>query len=512
MQNLLGHSVDPMPDWFVGLRPHQEAAIEEAVDAFNGGVRMVLIDAPTGSGKTVIGEVVRRIVARPALYICHGLELQDQFVRDFHAPVLKGRANYPTANHGWDITADNCQGPRCNLCPTKQDCEYEQAKQAAINGNPAVLNTAYYLTEANGPGAMRGRDLVIIDEADTLEAELMRWSEFQVSRHAAQTVKLSIPKKGARWPGIHNWLRDYANRVTTRARDINQLEPAEARKLRARASQIHRHFPPDIDGENWVREYQPSGSLLLKPVRVDGMGRDHLWRHGSKHLLMSATLIGPEFMLRDLGWDEDFHVVNVPMTFPVENRQVLVLPVATMTAKGKEQGEWLRMRDAIGKIMVKHRGERILVHTVSYELARFLHESLGGITYTDRASRGRALAEYKGTEGAVMFAPSMDRGVDLPGDLCRVQVVAKLPYPYLGDKRVSTRLHTDGGQLWYNLQTIRSLVQMTGRGVRSADDWAVTYLLDRQFVSNYHRYAAMLPDWWTESLVMDRRPQDVLGD
>jgi ATP-dependent DNA helicase DinG len=504
-------SADLMPQWFTALRPHQEVAIDEALWAFRQGVRMVLIDAPTGSGKTVIGEVVRQRLGVPALYVCHGLELQDQFVRDFNAPVLKGRSNYPTERFGWDVTADNCQGARCNLCTSKTVCDYEQAKNAAIAGSPAVLNTTYYLTEANGPGRMRGRELVVIDEADTLESELMRWSEFRISRRAAQDLRLTIPRKGTHWPKIHEWLGEYARRVSKKAHDMQALEPAEARKLRSRAEQIYRHFPAGCDGDNWVREYNQTNGLILKPVRVDGMGRDHLWRHGGKHMLMSATLIGPEFMLRDLGWDEDFHVVKVPMTFPVENRRVYVLPVATMTAKGKEQGEWVKMKDAIGKLIAKHRGQRILVHTVSYELAGYLHDALGGITYVDSASRNRALSEYRNTEGAVLFAPSMDRGVDLPGDLCRVQIIAKLPYPYLGDKRVSTRLHTDGGQVWYNLQTIRSLVQMTGRGVRSADDWAVTYLLDRQFVTNYHRYKPLVPDWWHDSLVMDRRPQDVLN-
>lgn len=500
-----------MPQWFTALRPHQETAIDEALDAFRSGVRMVLIDAPTGSGKTVIGEVVRRRLQVPSLYVCHGLELQDQFVRDFDAPVLKGRSNYPTERFGWDTTADNCQGARCNLCTSKSVCEYEQAKDAAIASSIAVLNTTYYLTEANGPGRMRGRDLVIIDEADTLESELMRWSEFRISRRAAREIGLSIPNKGARWTRLHEWLIEYAKRVAKKAATIRNLEPADARRLVARSEQVHRHFPPDVNPDNWVREYNQTGNLILKPVHVDAMGRNHLWRHGRKHMLMSATLIGPEYMLRDLGWDEDFHVVQVPMTFPVENRQVVVVPIATMTAKGKEQGEWVRMKDAIGKLMVKHRGERILVHTVSYELAAYLHGELGGITYTDSTSRNRALSEYRNTEGGVLFAPSMDRGIDLPGDLCRVQIVAKLPYPYLGDKRVSTRLHTDGGQIWYNLQTIRSLVQMTGRGVRSVDDWAVTYLLDRQFVANYHRYKSLVPGWWHDSLVMDRRPQDVLN-
>lgn len=503
-------SMEPMPAWFEGLRPHQEVAIDEALDAYARGHRMVLIDAPTGSGKTVIGEMVRRRLGARALYVCHGLELQDQFVRDFDAPVLKGRSNYPTERGGWEVTADNCMGRGCLWCPSgKGACAYEQAKAEAIRGNPAVLNTSYYLTEANGPGRMRGRQLAVLDEADTLEGELLRWAEFRVGRRAAGDVGIKLPKKGVHWPTLYDWLYRYAMAAIDRAGRVDGDDPAEARRLRARAEQVYRLFPAGEDGENWVREYPDSGALLMRPVRVDGLGREFLWRHARQHLLMSATLIGPEFMLRDLGWDEDYHVVTVPMTFPVKNREVIVLPVATMTRKGQEEGEWDRMVDGVARVMEKHAGERILVHTVSYELARYLSERLGGITYT-KETRAQALAEYKREAGSVLFAPSMDRGVDLPGDLCRVQVVAKLPYPYLGDKRVNARMRGAGGQVWYNLQTVRALVQMTGRGVRSVDDWAVTYILDREFVRNWGTYRGLVPDWWKEAVITDRRPSQVL--
>lgn len=92
----------------------------------------------------------------------------------------------------------------------------------------------------------------------------------------------------------------------------------------------------------------------------------------------------------------------------------------------------------------------------------------------------------------------MDRGVDLPGDLCRVIVVAKIPFPNLGDKRTNARLYrTKDGEFWYAVNTVRSLVQMPGRAVRSADDWAVTYILDHQFTTIvWAKSKRLLPGWW----------------
>ena len=507
---------EPLPPRFTSIRRHQHDAVQEIMDAYNDGIPMVVVDAPTGSGKTLIGELVRRARGDRGLYVCHGKDLQDQFVRDFDAPVLKGRINYPTVRGGDGMTADHCGGRICGLCPSKGDCPYQQAKEKAIAGNPAVLNTAYFLSEANGPGRMTGRDLVVLDEADTVEGELRRWAEFRVSGWAVRKVGMDLPKKGVRWETLVKWLDQYATaleRWATRQR-VATSDPREARMIAARVQTIRRLFYKP-NREDWVRMY-PTGApaLVLKPVTVDQIGDRYLWKWAKNWLLMSATVIGAEFMLREIGWDQPYHVVHVPMTFPVENREVMVLPVASMTRKGYEDGEWDRMVRAVNAVMEKHEGERILVHTVSYQLADYLHQRLGAtdriITYGNSADRASALGQFRQSVDGVLLASSMDRGVDLKGDECRVQVIAKMPFPYLGDPQVKERMSRDGGQVWYNLQTIRSLVQMTGRAVRSADDWAVTYLLDKQFVNNYHRYQGYLPGWWKEALVMNRRPSEVL--
>jgi Rad3-related DNA helicase len=80
-------------------------------------------------------------------------------------------------------------------------------------------------------------------------------------------------------------------------------------------------------------------------------------------------------------------------------------------------------------------------------------------------------------------------------------VICKVPFPNLGDKQISARLHSKGGNLWYRVQAVRSIVQMSGRGMRHEDDYCETYILDSQFVSNLWKQSKQLfPNWWVEAL------------
>ena len=153
---------------------------------------------------------------------------------------------------------------------------------------------------------------------------------------------------------------------------------------------------------------------------------------------------------------------------------------------------------------------RILVHTVSYALTKYLKDQIAServISYTNPRERQRALDLYLGTERSVLFAPSLERGIDLAEDDCRAIIVCKVPFPNLGDAQVKARVYGDRrhGQLWYAVQTVRSLVQMTGRGMRSQDDYCESYILDSMFTNNVWRNdRSLIPAWWAEALVWDR--------
>lgn len=521
-----------LPQWVREFRDYQVSAAEEIVEAFNDGISIVYLDAPTGSGKTLVAEMVRRMLAGRGLYICSTKTLQDQFAADYpYASVLKGRKNYPTQTMPFpDYTTADCtkegagDEAECYWCPNVRECEYERAKATAIREPLAVINTSYMLAEANYVGNMRGRDLVIADEADTLERELMGFVEFRLTDRRLERLGLHAPKKAVRKKTILAWLEEelepavkhqlklaHGNDIRTirEKKSLEQLLGDTLRIQRDLAIEVQRGIEDSEGAENWVRD-NDAGPLVMKPVRVGEYAERVLWGHGDKWLCMSATIISPQEMDESLGVDigeRKSATVSVPMTFPVENRRIEVYPLANVTNKDKEEA-WPTLVQGIKVIMDRHPQERILVHTVSYKLAQFLNRELRSsrcLTYTESSQRDRILAEFKRREGAVLLASSMDRGIDLAGDNCRVVIVAKVPFPNLGDRQVSSRLRGPGGQAWYNVQTIRSLVQMTGRGVRSETDWCVTYILDTQFIRKIWREAKfLLPKWWRDAVRIGR--------
>lgn len=554
----------PLPPWpakFESLREHQVTAVMEILQAFEDGAKIVWLNAPTGSGKTAIGEAVRRAIYRKlaktnesgqALYICSDKSLQDQFAKDFpYGAVLKGKSNYPTelAGYRWpQISAEDCTGGdqreeedgarinTCDYCAKDSSCPYKVAKQAAIEADLAVLNTAYYLTDTKR-GVKRGnfgnRALVIIDECDVLENAVLSSVSLEISERNLEVLQLPVPAKGARRPRVIQWLLEVEERIASMLELDKSLKGkrkmqwkhlvenvAEVRRELVKEEEHASQEEYDPSGEppsKWVRIYdsRPGKELSnfeYKPVLVRQYGNKRVWQHADRFLCMSASIISPEELSASLGVTDEWAVVNVPMTFPVEHRPIIAAPVISNTFKNKHEAPE-KIANAVWRIMEKHQGERVLVHAVSYHFATDLTARLnlrqmeeGGDrliqSYTEGRGKAEALRRHLATEGGVIVAPSMDRGVDLPDDACRVIVVAKMPYLGLKDRRVSDRMRMrdPDGQLWYTVQNVRSFVQMIGRGVRHEDDWCTTYVIDAEFMKLWRQDRRLLPEWVREAV------------
>jgi ATP-dependent DNA helicase DinG len=530
------------PERFTSFQPHQIDAIVEATLAFNDN-DIVLLDAPVGSGKTVIAEAIRRLMnVKGSVYVAHTKGLMDQFLADFpYAALLKGRANYATLTGHPDITCAECnlqlvEDPwsgnkrmACDHCEPWVGCPYKVAKiQALGSRNPAgewvdlpppvcVTNTAYFVSEANGPAGMSNRPFVIVDECDTLESILKGIVTLEISERVQKRFKLSPPDKKTVEEAWVEWLNDEALPKFVKAHGALKLEKdktvAQAKEFTFLTRMVDKLVVLDqlLKDGNALYDGYETGKIAFKPVSMRMSAPDMLWAHASQWLCMSGTIVDAQSFVDDLGIDltgRPWTVVKVPMTFPVANRPIRVKSVANMTHKNKETA-WPKMVAGMAEIMVKRPDDRILVHTVSYEFAKYCEERLKAeglnrpfYQYANAGEREETLERFKLAPSGVMLAPSMDRGVDLPGDLCRVGIICKMPFLSLGDKTVQKRLYgTPGGRLWYQVQTVRSLIQMTGRNVRGPDDYGENWILDGQFTNNVWKESRyLLPDYWKEAI------------
>jgi len=553
-----------IPDEFSEFRSHQIPAIEEVVNLFNSGYKVVILDAPTGSGKTFAAEAVRRLMMKSAIYTCTTKTLQDQVTRDYpYVKVLKGRANYPTLDNpkltsdlcvkgpaklpacpkcpGWDKGASWDSQPdawddesdqsmnddivlHCHFCHPVHRCAYEIAKGEALRASVAVVNTPYLLTEANGPGRFSKQDLIILDEADTLEQQLMSYIEVGYTAAKRKALFVGEPKFVTKEDSWVDWINDKVvdaieGDIYDTRRQIKSLGPVPKliKKLKSSENLLTKTkwlVRPTEEGDpnltGWVMN-NGQGTLAFKPVRVADYAQELLWRHSKRFLVMSATVVSPEQMAADLGMEEgEWAVVSVPSTFPVQRRPIVLDTVGKLNRETKVQS-YPAAADRVVEIAKRHPDERILVHTVSYELNKIIYNRMRKSpqgdrveTYFNASEREAALDRYLLNPNAIMLSPSFERGVDLAGDDCRIIVVAKVPFPYLGDKQIKARTYgTHDGRMWYAVQTIRAICQMTGRAMRSKNDWAISYILDSSFQDLYGPNRKLFPEWWSDAIVWD---------
>jgi Rad3-related DNA helicase len=97
-----------------------------------------------------------------------------------------------------------------------------------------------------------------------------------------------------------------------------------------------------------------------------------------------------------------------------------------------------------------------------------------------------------------LISPSLHLGVDLKDDYSRFQIIVKVPYPDLTDKRVARKKEMDPN--WYTWSTVLRLVQSYGRSVRSAEDHATTYILDASISFLLKKGQELIPKWFTEAI------------
>jgi len=159
----------------------------------------------------------------------------------------------------------------------------------------------------------------------------------------------------------------------------------------------------------------------------------------------------------------------------------------------------------ITSLLDKYDKVRVIIHSVSGDLAQAISDGFAPQHVFRRVlhkggDKRRALAEFTRPvrPTAVLISPSVSEGFNGKDSLCRLNIIPKVSYPYLGDPIVAALAREDPE--WYAEQAARTVVQQYGRVMRHKEDYGITYILDRDFDRLYTNHRDLFPLWFQEAI------------
>jgi len=243
--------------------------------------------------------------------------------------------------------------------------------------------------------------------------------------------------------------------------------------------------------------------VTFKCTKEDYITWFFLLRKAQHHVMVSATVGTKEAFDERMGfqyeektaWDHPNAIVNrsymevIPSTFDFEKSPVFFFNKFKMSFKERENS-FRHLKTVIYSICkTKFEGQKGMIQTGSYEFAKRIYDDAPAdikarmLTYRGSRDKVTMVNIHKMSTDTILVGPTLNTGVDLPGDDCRFIIILKVPFPTLVDILVHERNKLY--PLWYNSHTSNEIIQGIGRGVRFNGDWCVTYILDASFYALY---------------------------
>lgn len=356
----------------------------------------------------------------------------------------------------------------------------------------------------NYAGQLSGQDLIILDEADSLDLIFINFVSLQVSDRQIQKYGLGYPKKTI----VASWI-DWAGRAidilkvnynTDRFKNALDPEFIKADKLLKKLKLFL-----SLVEDDWIYNSH-SGYSEFKPVWITkALIDNYLFQHADRFILCSASLPPKSIICETLQIDiNQCDYIEVGSSFLPENRKIIYQPVMDMSYKNRDKYD--DMMAVVENIMNLSENLNVkgIIHSQSYALRDKIMSYIcdSRLITHDSNDKAKMLKMFYESEDSLIFvSPSCMRGLNLYDDRCRFGICPKMPFPNLGDKAISARLYGSGkkGRYWYIAETGQTIVQMAGRPVRHFGDWGVLWILDSCFA----RVRKTLPHWFEKDIIQD---------
>lgn len=486
----------------------------------------VYIDAPTGAGKSVIAMGAAHAFGNwcnwksKTVVLTLDHQLQQQYSSIPAVGSVTGRQNWictldttKTAHNApcasW-MQHSECPKFKENLCPY-----YLQQRQAFAE--PVIVTNYSYYLAASGNSVFPRPGLLICDEGHMAEQQVRSYCAATPSLEGMTRKEriVNLSKYSSPLPPLTDyqvwgeWLKKEMGRVADlRSRALEELSGTSGKEdlggpqlamLTANYTHLNRQFQELQSAWSLVDSYEKDPVLLFedgKRLTVTPVIGNLDMLSYCNTIFLSATMVDPGVTDPRMSF-----FIEMPSTFPVESRPVKALPGPRLSIKSSEQ-DYRQVSYAIDQILQRHSNEKGLIHCVSYDLGqKIIDNSSFPSLLIGHGSGGRdsAVAAFRAAPpGRALVSPSVSAGLDLPYDACRWQVIAKLPFPNLGDPLAKAR--QEFRPKISILDTARAIVQMAGRGMRAEDDHCVVYITDGNFKWFYRQNFKYFPDWFRQAV------------
>lgn len=511
---------------FESIRPQQNDIIDE-LNKIPLDKKYIFLQCGTGVGKSALAVSIARTQGR-AFILTTSKQLQDQYTNDFSdigLVSLKGKSNYPC--YLTDDILDCSNGPCVGMPELVQrcgeNCSYYRKRNEANKSQIFCTNYSYFFS--SGGNYLNKRNVIIFDEAHNLENELVSFASINIFplRIVEKSVGDKFSTKDAMFCNrardlsssndIHEWLcelnsnyidnsckelrqkisemssshKDIKDRSALKKlemlnKDLSMFENLESKiKLveKKKDDFIYEALIEDDKVKIKVTPFNPS--FILKNFIKD-----------SRVIFMSATLLDFETFSEAIGIEkEESAFLSFESTFDPSKSPIYTLKSVNLSYKNlSNKNEIERLYDTIRFIADHHPNEKGIIHTGNMSITKLLYERF----YEDE----RFLFRFEGITNQIIYkdhitsedptilvSSSMLDGVDLYDDLSRFQVICKMPFLSLGDRRIS--LKAEKYPNWYDLQMWQRIIQASGRSTRSEEDSSVTYVLDKLWGWSYSK-------------------------
>lgn len=481
----------------------------------------------------------------PILFLTKTKALQKQYVENLPFPSISSIwtkedsiyrcPKYNIEEDGIEVYHGDylCQGDSCEII---DDCPYLKAQENFHKSKIGVTNYYYYILSRMNP------KVLICDEAHNLETVLYDVASVEIKfEQLNKTVRNLFfnPKERYLTIGLKK-LREVLNKKSEEELENSEILFREFRyfreylkeqyslclkKLKTISSKEekekdHRdlrigkalnrltknllslndklNLIDEMNLTHYVVTKNSDADLSVKPLVIK-RGFQKIRRNSNFTILMSAT-IGGETAFKSLGLNEkEMYYINAPSNIPIENRPVFIEKKYNFNFKNRETVLPIMVQsvdEILEKVIIS--GElqvNGIIHSASYQNAEYLLENSKYKDYMmiPRGDELRNLREFL-KEKKIIISPSILEGIDFPGDLSELQIFLKVPFRSLSDRWTKKKVELDSE--WYLIDAARRVVQGSGRSIRSPEDKAITFILDK----NVSRLIKYFPIWFREAL------------